>query len=97
MPTRNINLTAHLDTFIQEQVDSGRYGNASEVVRDALRLIERRTREDEARQQWLREATRKGLDQLESGEYFEFASIEEVDAFVDQIAEEVIGNSTHSG
>jgi putative addiction module CopG family antidote len=42
MSTRNINLTDHLDRFVERQVTSGRYGNASEIVRDALRLLEER-------------------------------------------------------
>jgi putative addiction module CopG family antidote len=41
MPTRNVNLTAELDGFITSRVQSGRYGNASEVVRTALRVLER--------------------------------------------------------
>jgi antitoxin ParD1/3/4 len=37
MPTRNVNLTEHLDRFVDRQVSSGRYSNASEIVREALR------------------------------------------------------------
>jgi antitoxin ParD1/3/4 len=33
-------LGSHLETFIQTQIESGRYGNASEVVRAALRMLE---------------------------------------------------------
>lgn len=36
MPTRNITLTEDFDDFVQRQVSSGRYSNASEVVREAL-------------------------------------------------------------
>ena len=45
MPTRNVNLTNELDGFITYQVKSGRYENASEVVRDALRILERAERQ----------------------------------------------------
>lgn len=45
MPTRNVNLTAELDSFVLPKVDSGRYKNASEVVRAALRTLEREERE----------------------------------------------------
>jgi putative addiction module CopG family antidote len=41
MPTRNVNLTMELDGFITSRVQSGRYENASEVVRAALRVLER--------------------------------------------------------
>jgi antitoxin ParD1/3/4 len=40
--TRNIALTPHFDRFVQSKVESGRYQSASEVVRDALRLLEER-------------------------------------------------------
>ena len=46
MPTRNVNLTEHLDTFIETGVASGRFSNASEVVREGLRLLEHRDLED---------------------------------------------------
>ncbi len=41
MPTRNVNLTPELDRFISAKVKQGRYENASEVVRAALRSLER--------------------------------------------------------
>ena len=40
MPTRNINLTEHFNAFVERQVSSGRYSSASEIVREALRLLE---------------------------------------------------------
>lgn len=41
MPTRNVNLTPELDRFVLSRVESGRFENASEVVRAALRSMER--------------------------------------------------------
>jgi len=41
MPTRNVNLTDTLDRYVAERVASGKYENASEVVRAALRELER--------------------------------------------------------
>ena len=41
MPTRNVNLTRELDRFVLQKVKSGRYENASEVVRAAWRTLER--------------------------------------------------------
>ena len=43
--TLNVSLTAELGSFIEEQVRSGRYRTASEVVRDALRLLEERNQD----------------------------------------------------
>lgn len=54
MPTRNVNLTEPLDRFIQVGVNSGRVSNASEVVREGLRLLEQREQEDKAKLEWLR-------------------------------------------
>jgi len=60
MPTRNLVLTAQQDQFIRGLVDGGHYQNASEVLRDSLRLLERRMREDEARIEGLRRAVAAG-------------------------------------
>jgi putative addiction module CopG family antidote len=49
MPTRNVNLTAELDRFVATKVKSGRYENASEVVRAGLRTLEREERQYEAK------------------------------------------------
>lgn len=37
--TLNVSLTPQLEEFVREKVDSGRYNSASEVVREALRLM----------------------------------------------------------
>jgi antitoxin ParD1/3/4 len=60
MPTRNVNLTDELDTFILEKVESGRYENASEVVRAALRTFEREEQRIEAKLTALRHAIDQG-------------------------------------
>ncbi|MBI1188992.1 MAG: type II toxin-antitoxin system ParD family antitoxin [Alphaproteobacteria bacterium] len=49
MATRNVSLTDELDRFIEDQVQSGLYQNASEVVRDALRVLAAQTEERAAR------------------------------------------------
>ena len=60
MPTRNVNLTDELDRFVLAKVKSGRYENASEVVRAALRTLEREEQEYEAKLASLRAAIDKG-------------------------------------
>jgi antitoxin ParD1/3/4 len=60
MPTRNVNLTAELDRFVAKKVKSGRFDNASEVVRAALRTLEREDREFDAKLAALRSAIDKG-------------------------------------
>jgi antitoxin ParD1/3/4 len=60
MPTRNVNLTDELDTFVLEKIESGRYDNASEVVRAALRTLEREEQQFEAKLAALRTALDAG-------------------------------------
>jgi antitoxin ParD1/3/4 len=48
MPTRNINLTEHLDRFVARQVAASRYSNASEIVREDLRLLEEQQEDRQA-------------------------------------------------
>jgi antitoxin ParD1/3/4 len=60
MPTRNVNLTEELDRFAHSRVQSGRYENASEVVRSALRALEREESEYEAMLAGLRAAIDAG-------------------------------------
>ena len=89
MPTRNVNLTEHFDRFIETRVTSGRFSNASEVVREGLRLLEQREQEDRAKLKWLRAAAKEGFDAAGRGDYVTLNSEEELDTFLNQIHEEV--------
>ena len=60
VPTRNINLTDELDRFVLEKVQSGRYENASEVMRAALRTLEREEQQYDAKLAALRAAIDEG-------------------------------------
>jgi antitoxin ParD1/3/4 len=60
MPT-SVALSPHFEAFIQEQVASGRYNNASEVVRAALRLLEDQHARAKLQQEELRAAIAAGL------------------------------------
>jgi antitoxin ParD1/3/4 len=60
MPTRNVNLTDELDRFVARKVKTGRYENASEVVRAGLRNLEREEQECEAKLAALRAAIDEG-------------------------------------
>ena len=62
MPTRNVNLTDDLESFVLEKIESGRYENASEVVRAALRTLEREERKFEAKLAALRTAIDEGIN-----------------------------------
>lgn len=60
MPTRNVNLTEKLENFVLTKVESGRYENASEVVRAALRSLDREERTFEVKLESLRTAIDEG-------------------------------------
>ena len=49
MPTRNVNLTEHFGRFIEAGAATGSFSNAGDVVREGLRLLEQREKEDKAR------------------------------------------------
>ena len=89
MPTRNVNLTEHFDRFIEKRVASGRFSNASEVVREGLRLLEQREQEDKAKLEWLRAEAQKGFDEIDRGEYMEFSSIDAFGDYLGKVRAEV--------
>ena len=89
MPTRNVNLTDHFDRFIEKRVQSGRFSNASEVVREGLRLLEQREKEDKSKVDLLRAAVKKGFDEIDNGQGIEFDSIDALETYVRQLGKDV--------
>ena len=73
MPTRNVVLTDQQATMIERLVRAGRYQNASEVLRDGLRLVQQREAEDKARIAALRQAARVGMEDFAAGRFRSFA------------------------
>ena len=88
MPTRNINLTERYDDFLARQIDSGRFKNASEVVRAALHLLERQAQEEEAKLEALRRNATAGQAAYDRGEYTRIADAAALDRFFEGIAED---------
>ncbi len=74
MPTRNVVLTEYQAQLVQGWVSSGRYQNASEVLREGLRLVERREQQDALRLAALRQAAQAGLADMAAGAYTSFDS-----------------------
>lgn len=58
----NVNLTPELETLVRRKVASGMYASASEVVREALRLMEDHDQTRAVRLDQLRQEVHKGLD-----------------------------------
>ena len=85
MPTRNLDLSEHFERFIEAGVTSGRFSNASEVVREGLELLEQRESERAAKLEWLRAAAKEGFDEFDRGEYVELNSEAEIADFLKEI------------
>ena len=76
MPTRNVVLSDHQAAFVAGLVASGRYQNASEVMREGLRLVEREETEAEIRLKAMREAADAGVADVAAGRYRAFDAAE---------------------
>ncbi|KIL98283.1 putative transcriptional regulator containing the CopG/Arc/MetJ DNA-binding domain [Paramagnetospirillum magnetotacticum MS-1] len=90
MPTRNVVLTDHQSELIERLVTSGRYQNASEVLREGLRLIEVRDMEDQARLETLRAAIQVGIDDIEAGRYTVLRGERELKSHLKRLADAAI-------
>lgn len=85
MPTRNINLTDRYDALVARQVNSGRFKNASEVVRAALYLLEREEMEEQAKLEGLRREAGAGEEDYNQGK----TTLIENDAALDQLFSDI--------
>ena len=90
MPTRNVVPTQHQAELIEKLVDSGRYQNASEVLRDGLRLVESRDAEERARIKAFREAVQIGITDLEAGRYRSFDAPGALRRHLSSVADDVL-------
>ena len=72
MATTSLSLGEHWEVFIKNEVSSGRYGSASEVVRDALRSMEERKSKLEA----LRSHLAQGAQQAKTGKFVDDFSMD---------------------
>ncbi|HKR97476.1 MAG TPA: type II toxin-antitoxin system ParD family antitoxin, partial [Candidatus Angelobacter sp.] len=64
----NVSLTPELEELISQKVQSGRYTSASEVIREALRLLEEQDQLRQKRLAAIRQEIDEGLAQLDRGE-----------------------------
>lgn len=84
MPTRNVVLSDHQQQLVETLVQSGRYQNASEVLREGLRLIEERERREDAKLKALKLAARQGWADVSAGRFADVAD-DRLDDFIGQI------------
>lgn len=90
MPTRNVVITDHQATMIDRLVKSGRYQNASEVLRAGLRLLKEREDENRAKLAALREAAKIGFEAIDLGNYRDFETSEELREHLALLAREAL-------
>lgn len=69
MPTMNVSLTEEMVKYVETEVASGDYVSASEVVRDALRLLKRSHEMEEEELRLLRQEVQAGIEAADRGEF----------------------------
>lgn len=85
MPTRNVVLTDHQSLLLERLVGSGRYQNASEVLREGLRLVEQRDAEDAYRLKALKAAVNTGVADIDAGRAKTFDSAKSLRAHLKSV------------
>lgn len=81
----NFSLTPNLEQFVRDRAKSGDFNNASEVVREALRLLKRLEEQRALKMEVLRAAVREGDGALARGEFTDLNSDEDLDAFFAEV------------
>ena len=76
--------------LIETGITSGRFRNASEVVREGLRLPEQREQDNKAKLEWLRAAANEGFDSADQWDCMTLRSDREINDFVDRMRLEVL-------
>jgi antitoxin ParD1/3/4 len=71
----NISLTPEHEKFIRESVATGSYATQSEVVREGLRLLQLRQREETEALEVLKAKLKRGIDQADRGEFVNPADV----------------------
>lgn len=87
MPTRNVVLTDYQAELVDTLVRSGRYQNASEVLREGLRLVEQHAAEDAARLEALKKAAETGWNDIAAGRYADVVE-DELEDFIGALGEQ---------
>ena len=87
MNLHELRLTDRFRGFIASEVAAGRYADESEVVNAALRLLERQTRDEEAKLERVRALVDVGIAQLDRGEGDVIESAEELQEYIAAIGQ----------
>jgi antitoxin ParD1/3/4 len=93
MPTRNVVITAHQSELIDQWVAAGDYQNASEVLREGLRLMEQKKIDFQTRLQAFRQAVKLGIADFDAGNFQTFDSDDALEADLAAMTAEVLGET----
>jgi antitoxin ParD1/3/4 len=93
MTTKNISLTEHYADLVDSLVNSGKYKNASEVVREGLRLLEQRAAEDDRRLELLTHLAEEGFRQLDQGEGVPLGTENQIAAHISKLGRQAAKRS----
>lgn len=91
MPTRNVVITQRQADMIDELVEEGVYQNASEVLREGLRLVQEHRDAHAAKIAALRAAAQVGLDDMAAGRFITFDTDEDIREHFDALTKKVLG------
>jgi len=97
MLTRNVALTEYRAELVERLVSSGRYQNASEVLREGLRLVESQETEAKARLRALRDAARMGIADIVAGRYRTFDSPSDLNLHLGSLRDSVLTRKRRTG
>lgn len=93
MATRNVVLSQHQHELVESLVKSGRYQNASEVLREGLRLLEREHAEESAKVAFLRQAVDLAWSDLAAGRFYDVDD-ESLEDFIGQLGVHAAGTQS---
>lgn len=88
MAVEHLDLPEHEMDYVRRCIAEGRYGSERDVVLAGLHLLERQDAAERAKLERFRAEVQKGMDDLENGRYTEINSVEELEAFMDEIGRE---------
>lgn len=86
MAARNVDLTAQLNAFVDEEVGNGRHQNASEVVREALRRYQDDVAAENERRGAIRAVIREGREAIAQGEFTAVRDPADTEALLGRLA-----------
>ncbi|HEX7758627.1 MAG TPA: type II toxin-antitoxin system ParD family antitoxin [Caulobacteraceae bacterium] len=93
MPTRNVVLTQRQSDLIDHLVEEGVYQNASEVLREGLRLVEEHRDTHAAKLAALRAAIQVGIDDYEAGRFIAFDDDEALEAHLKMLTDQALSSA----